>query len=278
MDVVPSITRLTKIFKVKRWFDKDYEEFAFDNFCKLLEVLNPEERLLVLELTERYLWITGGEYTENIGNAFNLIAPEYLAAVKTIYLFPISKPSDIDKIKSGVSLLYDVKSMSFKLSKYIGKQFKLLKSFEEMKQPFELKTDELLFLVDDYIGGGKTLNACMSEIFKNTNIKVGKVIIMSIGCQLRTYNTLQAAGNKIYCPHILPKGISDFDEPSVADKKIALMKVIEQSIPGSDKFSLGWDSSEGTITLKRTPNNTFPVFWKNIKRNGKLLKAPFLRT
>jgi hypoxanthine phosphoribosyltransferase len=278
MDVVPAITRLTKIFKSKKWFDKDYDEFAYDNFCQLLEVLNSEERVLVLELTERYLWISAGEYLENIGSAFNLMSSDDLIKIKTIYLFPISKPADANKIKSGVSMLYDLKSMSFKFSKYVGKQFKLVKSFEELRDPFNLKADELLFLVDDYIGAGNTLNTCMSEVFGNVNIRAEQVVIISIGCQMETYKSLQAKGYKVYCANILPKGISDYDEPNVAEKKLALMRVIENSIPGSKKFSLGWESSEGIITLKRTPNNTFPVFWKNIKRNGKVLRAPFLRT
>lgn len=277
MEVVPSITKLTKIFKDKRWFDKDFEEFAFNNFCELLEVLSPEERLLVLELTERYLWIPAGEYVENIANAFNQVPPEALTGITKIYLFPISKPSDAEKIKSAVSLLYDFKSMSFKLSRYLGKQFKVVNGFEELQSPFELKEDELLFLVDDYIGGGKTVNTCMVEIFKNEKINVLQMAIVTIGCQLETYHKLMDAGHKVYCANILSKGITGYDQPDLAAKKIAIMKVIEDSIPGSKKFSLGWEESEGIITLKRTPNNTFPVFWKNIKRQGKTLRAPFLR-
>lgn len=277
MEVVPSITKLTKIFKDKRWFDKDFEEFAFNNFCELLEVLSPEERLLVLELTERYLWIPSGEYVENIANAFNQVPPDALTGINKIYLFPISKPSDAEKIKSAVSLLYEVKSMSFKLSRYRGKHFKVINSFEELQSPFELKGDEMLFLIDDYIGGGNTVYTCMEEIFKNNAINTAQAAIIAIGCQLETYNKLSASGNKVYCPNILPKGISGYDHPDLVAEKIAVMKVIEDSIPGSKKFSLGWEESEGIITLKRTPNNTFPVFWKNIKRHGKTLRAPFLR-
>ena len=51
------------------------------------------------------------------------------------------------------------------------------------------------------------------------------------------------------------------------------MESIEEKIKAHDNEKLGYMGSEALITLARTPNNTFPVFWK--QKNNK--KAPFPR-
>nr|WP_294875081.1 hypothetical protein [uncultured Pedobacter sp.] len=277
MEFERSITRLGKIFKDKNWFAKDHEEFAFNNFCYLLGILEPHERELLLELTEHYIWISAAEYIENISIALNSVPKEDLEHLHKIYLFPIVKPKDIDQTKSGNSLIYEVSGISFKLSKYTGIKFNTLNTFQELEDPFELKDNECLFLIDDYIGEGGTLTDCISEILKNKKITLGKVKVISISCQKNTLAKFIDQGIDIYCSHTLQKGISDYSNPEDIENKKELMRTIESSIPGADRFSLGWKESEGIITLKRTPNNTFPIFWKNLRRQGKYFQAPFLR-
>ncbi len=43
------------------------------------------------------------------------------------------------------------------------------------------------------------------------------------------------------------------------------MESIEKKIKPHKNEKLGFKSSEALITLIRTPNNTFPVFWKQKK-------------
>ena len=53
---------------------------------------------------------------------------------------------------------------------------------------------------------------------------------------------------------------------------------IEKMIPAGSFFSLGYNDSEALVTLLRTPDNTFPIFWKEYKKNGKKFEGPFSRT
>ena len=55
------------------------------------------------------------------------------------------------------------------------------------------------------------------------------------------------------------------------------MKEIEKLIPGDKFFSFGYNKSEALVTLNRTPDNTFPIFWRNHKKGGKVFQAPFPR-
>jgi hypothetical protein len=81
----------------------------------------------------------------------------------------------------------------------------------------------------------------------------------------------------IYYDFIGSKGISDTYSGESLDEKIKIMLEIEKMIPGSTLFSLGYNQSEALITLTRTPDNTFPIFWKDHRKKGKKFKAPFPR-
>lgn len=72
------------------------------------------------------------------------------------------------------------------------------------------------------------------------------------------------------------KGISDRYVTPELEIKIELMKGIEKLIP-NNWCPFGWKHSEALVTLTRTPNNTFPIFWNTHKKGGKNFKAPFER-
>ena len=58
METVDAIMKLNKIFKTNNWIEKDVDEFIFNNFCKLFTNLTEKQRTLIVELTERYNWIS----------------------------------------------------------------------------------------------------------------------------------------------------------------------------------------------------------------------------
>jgi len=277
MTEAESVRILTKIFKTKDWFSKDEDDSVYDAFFELLQVLSPAERALLLEITERYLWISGSEYDQRIKDALNLIPVSLVENVKTLFLFPIIKLTDVGKSKNGITLVYDIKAMSPKLTKFKHLKVQTVDKFEDFMNGNGTKENEILFLVDDFIGTGETLNQCLSEIGTRMKIDMGKVVIISISCQSETLNRLRSQGLMIYSPNIIYRGISDFNaEPDIELKK-DLMKLIEKSIPGAKSVTLGYQESEAVITLKRTPDNTFPIFWKKVRKNGIYLKAPFYR-
>jgi hypothetical protein len=46
------------------------------------------------------------------------------------------------------------------------------------------------------------------------------------------------------------------------------MKKIEEKLNVEKKYLFGYKRSEALISLIRTPNNTFPVFWKTYQHNN----------
>jgi hypothetical protein len=272
-----AIRALTKIFKEKEWFVKDTDDIVFNNFCDLLEVLEPSERSLLIELTGLYYWITGDEYIHLLLDVFKDIPAEFYESAKKLYLFPVIKPTDEGRPKSGTGLTYDIKAEFPRISKLRHISASTLEKFEQFKTKPGTKETELLCLVDDFIGTGDTLDQCLEAISQYMEINYDRMFIVAISCQQETHEHLIAKGVKIYSRYLIPKGISDFNEQATADKKKALMRKMEESVPGAKSFSLGFQESEAIITLKRTPDNTFPIFWKKARREGRWYDAPFYR-
>lgn len=278
MNTINAIQKLNKIFKSNKWMEKDIDDFVFDNFCYLLNNLNEEQRVLIIELIERYKWISLTDYPAKILSTMDKVEDEKLKNIKTIYFFPIIKPEDEGKFKSGQFLLYQIKCFKQNLNKYKSIRFELISKYETFKNDsFRLKSNEAIFLIDDYIGSGETLFACLEEIQKNVNISEDKLNIITIASQFEVATTIKSKGISYYADFISKKGISDYEDSENGQAKIEIMLQIEELIPGGHFFSLGYNKSEALITMARTPDNTFPIFWKAYKKGGTKFEAPFSR-
>ena len=278
METVDAIMKLNKIFKTNNWIEKDVDEFIFNNFCKLFTNLTEKQRALIVELTERYNWISFNDYQSKILSTLDNVEEEKLSAIKKIYLFPIIKPEDEGKIKSGQFLIYQIKSYKKFLKKYENIKFEILSKFEQLDEKhLSLKKDEALFLIDDYIGSGETLNACLDVIQSNNSVSDDKINVITIASQKEIFLQIKKRGISIYSDFISKKGITDFNEKSLSQEKISIMLEIEKMIPGGSHYSLGYNESEALITLMRTPDNTFPIFWKTYRKGSEKYDAPFSR-
>lgn len=276
MEAIDAVMQVNRIFKTKDWADKDTHELVFNGFCKLIDLLEKDQRELLIELTERYDWITQAEYQNKFIQAMESIDPLQLVGISKIFFFPIIKIEDQDKVKSGEHLLYMVKAYKQLMKKYSGIKFEFIPDFDRLGK-LNLGVNERLFLVDDYIGSGETFTYCMEEVSKNSSLVITSIKLVCIAMQETTYNDLTAKGFQVLHALLVKRGISDFNHHSIIEDKKTLMREIERNIPGARSFSLGYNETEALITMMRTPDNTFPVFWKNFRKNGKYIEAPFAR-
>jgi hypothetical protein len=278
MEIVDAIIKLNKLFKTNNWSEKDVDEYVFDSFCKLLENFDSSQRALIVELAGRYSWISYNDYQSGIIHAMNLVDENELSVIKRIFLFPILKPSDEGKIKSGHNLIYIIKAVKRLLGKYGHIKFEILSQFDQLAEGnFSIADTERLFLIDDYLGSGETVEECLAEVQKNPLIESGKLKVICIACQNEIFDSLNANGIATHSSTISKRGISDFNSTNEAAQKIKIMLDIESYIPGGKFYSLGYNQSEALITMMRTPDNTFPIFWKKHRKEGKYYNAPFSR-
>lgn len=200
MEAIDAIMKLNKIFKSKKWVEKDHDEFVFDQFCTLFNNLDKgEERKLIIELTEKYTWISFAEYQGKIIKSLQLVEDDKLIKIKKIYFFPIIKPEDEGKVKSGHGLIYPLKSYKKFLPRYSSIKFEMISTFDLMKQgSLTLNSNEMIFLIDDYIGSGETLTACLNHLKKINDFQNDNFLIVSIATQKEVYEKMKYDGIAYY--------------------------------------------------------------------------------
>lgn len=269
---------LVQIFVKKKWVSHPLQKMAMENFGKLLLNLTDLQRKLIMELAERYCWLTPNELDAKLTNVLKKIEPEKLNSAKRIIVFPIMKPEDEHMVKSGHGIIYKIRGLKPFLSNYNHLEIlEIIKYSEIEEENFYAKPTDLIYLVDDYLGSGETLKATLDLILKNRSITIEQLNIITIASQADTITFVQDYNIPLYFEDIQKRGITDYYEELEAEEKIKVMREIERLIPGSNFFSLGYNESEALITLTRTPDNTFPIFWKDHKKNGQEYKAPFPR-
>ena len=272
-----TVMKLFTIFVNKKWTAIDGYDDVLNRFGELVNALKEEEIELIMDLTEKYHWMTYNEYHTSLRTLLKKLLLESLTDKSRLFLFPIIKPSDEKKIKSGHAVMYMLDSIKSSISGFKNIEFILLNEFKDLEEKaLSLTNNDFLILVDDYIGTGKTLTSTLSEIKKNTSIN-DNYAILTVAIQNEAKDLLDVQGIKYYNYLDLLKGISShYDSPEL-EERLATMKRIENRIPKVRKFRLGFEKSEALITLIRTPNNTFPIFWKGIDNDGVEIEAPFQR-
>lgn len=271
-----SILEISEIFRDKNWIDREGYKEVIKRFYELMENLSPSEFQLILELLKRYKWLSFNDYQKYVYKLLSsLIKKDFFINVNKIFVFPIMKRGDEDKIKSGVTLLYDIKSITPYITGFEKIQVTLISKFEELDN-LKLLDKEFLIVVDDYVGSGQTLEKTLEAIRENHSI-TNKYLIMSLIIQGETLEELKNKKHKILYSESVIKGITGYYKDEELENNLELMLRIEKNIPKCKNYSFGYEKSEALVTLKRIPNNTFPIFWKDFNKNGKLFKAPFPR-
>lgn len=272
-----TILKLFEIFTNKKWIEIAGYDECLSRFGELIDNLKEEQIELILELTERYRWFSLNEYHSQLRALLKDLHNTYLTGINKIYLFPIIKPKDELDTKSGHAVMYMLDAIKPSFAEFTNIDFIKLNEFEDLiPAKLNLKHDEILLLVDDYIGSGGTLNSTLDELLKNDTINEN-FVILSVMIQEDTKNNLDERNIKTIVGESTKKGITNFYQGEEINNKALIMSEIERLIPKIKNYSFGFEKSEALVTMAKTPNNTFPIFWKDFQKKGKLYKAPFAR-
>lgn len=273
---VKDMHTLHEIFTQNNWFSKSGQEQAYKSFMDMLVNFSDEQKNLILDLAKRYLWIGFNEYFQAILDQLTIVEDAKLASCEKIIVFPIVKPKDIGKAKSSMPFLYMFRSVTFAGKRYEHINFEVVDSYTQIKK-IKFGPKDLLFLVDDFVGSGDTLKITVEEILKNETLKAEVINVLTLVTQAESLSKVKELKISYYSAHTRTKGISDFYASSEIEAKISIMRSIEDFIPKIGQYSLGYNKSEALVSMHRTPNNTFPIFWMSYRKGGKVYKAPFLR-
>lgn len=273
------LIRISQIFEKNNWLiesKEDAKDSLFNRFCeRILEINENKKRDLVLELTERYLWVQEEQYIHYLIDAVKKMMqmkPEINEKTK-IYIMPLVSPEDEGKTKSSSMLVYLFNSVKLRYDNVLSRyKFEIIDKNENLSLYLENK-DAILVLADDYVGTGETAEKCLLHILK-MKVEISQVAIVSLVAQQMGLDYLSKYNVCVSASVVRQRGISDFYEDEILHENIQLMREIEDKMSIREKYKFGYKKSEALVTMCRTPNNTFPIFWEE---SGNMKIAPFPR-
>lgn len=269
---IDEFNRIQNIFIRKSWpIEGVFDNNVFDNFCNMLAELKPEQRSLIISLTEDFLWVQDFEYLKYFSLVFHRFITLYNFPNKKIYICPLLPEDDFGKSKSSVSLLYLIKSYLKDIQRKYSDFTITYADSPNFVHLDSIKRDGFtLCLIDDFIGTGETAERA-AKFFLDRGISKNNFVVLSLVTMKVGLNNLNSRGYVTYTSIECDKGLS----PSGSDEQIELMKTIEDTIKVDEDFRFGYGASEALVKMMRTPNNTFPIYWYNKKNKNKY--APFPR-
>jgi hypothetical protein len=290
-----TLLKVEELFVAKNWkIEQKTQENGsiFNRFCSRLKQLDKIQQHFIIQLSERFIKIELSDYLEKFYDSLFCLDDSFFLSKQCIFVFPLNHPyinneskgkgNEIDKkipkqkTKSSDFLHYMIEADDYS---WVSDKLIITNSIEVLKKRFNNK-DSALILIDDYIGSGKTaIKACqdfLDEEFNGEKIQLGNLKIVTIAAQKQGIDAIyDLLGVSVVSNIILKKGISDFYQLEEAEKHLELMKNIELAIGvKNEEYRFGFEKTEGLITfLKKTPNNTFPVYWFETAKKA----APFPR-
>ncbi|MGG4345859.1 phosphoribosyltransferase [Paenibacillus lautus] len=272
------LVQLSQLFSNKSWeIENDDPDLPslFNRFCILLSELSEPQQLLVLELTERFTRITSDQYKVHIKKILDHLSNDpklNLTQIKTIYIAPLIAPEDIGKSKSSTFVQYLFTEQFHYISHFADKNVRFVNGLEADSS--EINNEQaLLIVVDDFIGTGDTACSALNYLLETKKISTDKIIVASIVALSQGIQKIIESGVHVIVSLTLNKGISEHYPITDISSKIEIMETIESQIKVHRNEKLGYGKSEALVSMIRTPNNTFPVFWK--EKKGRV--APFPR-
>lgn len=273
---------LISVFKEQNWDIEEStagENSVFDMFCKRLEELESDaDRELMLELTRKYLVVNLEEYGKYMVDVFRKFIDrnkDKIGKTEVIHMFPVQDKDYPAKTKSGNIMCYLFQgNLMRRFDEFRNKRIRIIETFDGLEK---YKEDiECLLLVDDFVGTGDTILGCINLI-EEKGIKKERIKALTLVMQEQGRNAVEEYGVEIYSAVLRNKAITDNYSIEEAEKKIAQMKNVGKRIKAKKGLYLGYKESEGLVSMIKTPNNTFPFYWHEGKRDGKLCVAPFAR-
>ncbi|MEK0224380.1 phosphoribosyltransferase-like protein [Bacillus proteolyticus] len=274
------LLKISQIFKQHSWpveNDREMEYSLYNRFCKTLSMFNEDQQELIVELTRNYLKLDLEDYLGTLRIVLeNMYKQNPNIFTKNIYVMPLIAPDDIGKSKSSTMMAYLFQNTDLKYQPYFAnKNITIVNNFNGLPKKLNTSNSSVVFMVDDYIGTGDTAEEALNDLI-DKGVNRDKIAVISLVAQEQGLNKILSLDISAYTAYLRRKGISDYYPPEISEKYISIMRTIEEVIKPNTKHLLGYKQSEALVTMVRTPNNTFPVYWETGKGKKKM-QPPFPR-
>jgi hypothetical protein len=276
-----TVLRIGELFEKLGWPIEDIQlcQFPdlFSKFCRMCSRLNEPQRELILRITPNYKWLQTAAMEENLLSAWGKLNARIPKTIRTLAVAPLLNPNT-EQPKSSGFIWYYSRSYAQCLSKMAKRKKIVFCQDAEDLIKNHINSRTALVLVDDYVGSCSTANSAINHLnVLDSRIPGMAIFVLCLAAQNAALSSLDHANCQIIPNVTLFRGISDDSTLPSIPESLETMKEIEEMLEINDKYKMGFLATEALVTLTRTPNNTFPVFWTNKKVNGTTWDSPFTR-
>ncbi|WP_396601252.1 hypothetical protein [Algibacter sp. R77976] len=279
---VNQLIELQEFFERKGWTKFQGHKHALNRIGDLISTLNEEEQYLISQILDRYLWAPNEEYNALFLRALNRMPPAKFEGIKNIIFIPISKKTDMGKIKSSLGIAYLSKASFIKYyPRYENLNIIPLKNHLVLQDKIDKGhinlQDSLIIYCDDFIGSGKTVKDCLTWVLSECVLEIENINILGLVGMASGLSNISAKYQSCFFGETVQRAITDYFNGSESIKYKDIMIEMERDIDCHRDYSLGFKKSEAAVSMVRTPNNTFPIFWNSFKRKEPHCKPIFPR-
>jgi len=234
-------------------------------FSLFEQVNNDEEFSLLKSLINRYFLCTDYdrycfEIAKHIEDVFH---------GENIIIIPVSDGNR--KIKSGHAISYD-------LTRFLNEDSFSEMLIQESLDSISKRINEFnVIVVDDFVGSGSQFRAFARKCAASYGLNTSNIYLYSIAMMVKARERISN-----YCYAATPmiefsRALSDLSELQDVPDPISVYNRIEARAKVGKNYRRGFLRSEALVTMKKTPNNTLPIFWCKHDQNGEIWPAIFPR-
>lgn len=266
------------LVKCKFNIDDSRGRYVFERFGEVLARLNKNERGLVLTLLEDFLHCSFFDLMPLLAKALEAIPVEVTSGIGRVILLPLAETRKNGKPKSPSAILYPAKNVLFPyMTAFSGKMVSAYEKMELLTAEADDRSNSLIILLDDFIGSGETGVRAIRRYRKYFTKPTDRIVIAAVVAQQQGIDLIAAEQAKAYVAIVRTKGISDSVIISDREAALAIMDSLEKRLGVETDYLRGFGQCEALVTMMRTPNNTFPIFWHPTTVSGEHWPAPFRR-
>ncbi len=283
---IHDVLRIGELFVAKGWStETDGDEqfpLLFDKFCRMSARLDEVERKLVIQLSYDYVRVPPRDNAKALATSWAKLIQSLPSTIKTIVLAPLPKPkgkkrSETNQIKSSDALFYDARGIEARLRRGITTDLVFCANADDFIDAQTASEPTALVLIDDYVGSGNTASTAIAHLQSKALRSNTHIFILALVAQTDAVARVQASNAQLIAGRLVERAISN--NTAIVNKIAALatMHEIGRRLRFKKADALGYEGTEAVITMRRTPNNTFPVFWTDRKIDGQVWDSPFTR-
>lgn len=247
------------------------------------ECVNDDERALILDLLERFTYVSSMRFSELINEFVEDIVTDPDLTDFSTQIVAMTGDNNSD---SAQFVLYALKPV---FEKQGWRHHSTVTNFQKAYRQYtkSAQAHYNLVLVDEFVGSGATVIGRIKKLrhmfeengVTNFNIKVKVLAASTVGM-----NKIKEAGINVTSLLTLKQGISEHYDAALVSDKLKLMDRLESILSTHyetrelPKRGYGGTESLYTRDIGNTPNSVFPIFWwpilaDNSSRSTLLVRA-----